>query len=183
MESYEDRLKRFQDGSPTEVISTLTNSINNFLNPEIATAAESDSWSLMVIGIHAVALTLSKGLFGLTGKDAYLRFLRTFVDDAVPGGDFSVVGADIHRWRNVVAHQWLSAAGYTIGFDTSLVVGWERRNGVLVVNPTKYHQGYRRAFQTGSKLWRPQTILSPTEMEAAKARLIDNFVRDSSHGA
>jgi hypothetical protein len=112
MESYEDRLARFENGSPIEVIATLTNSINNFLNPEIEQAARRGSWSLMFMGIHAVALTVSKGFFGLTGRDGYLRFLRTFVDDGAAGGDFSAIGAEIHQWRNVVAHQWLSSAGY-----------------------------------------------------------------------
>jgi hypothetical protein len=176
MESYEDRLARFENGSPIEVIATLTNSINNFLNPEIEQAARGGSWSLMFMGIHAVALTISQGLFGLTGRDAYLRFLRTFVDDEVPGGDFSAIGAEIHQWRNVVAHQWLSSGGYRFGFDTSLDIGWKRDGDIVVVSPTKYHDAYRRAFRTESYLWRPQAILSRTELEAAKARLIDKFM-------
>ena len=176
MEIYQDRLSRFQQGPPTEVISTLTNSINNFFNPEIARAADNESWSLMFMGVHAAALTVSQGLFGLTGREAYLQFLRAFVDDAAPGTDFSSVGTEIHRWRNVVAHQWLSTTGYTFGFDPSMELGWERRDGVVVVNPIKYHEGYRRAFRTESNLWRPQTFLSSAEMEAAKARLIDKFV-------
>lgn len=175
MESYEDRLARFENGSPIEVIATLTNSINNFLNPEIEQAARGGSWSLMFMGVHAVALTISQGLFGLTGPDGYLRFLRTFVDDDVVGGDFSAIGAEIHQWRNVVAHQWLSSAGYRFGFDTGLDIGWQRNGDVVVVNPTKYHEGYRRAFRTESSLWRPQTILSAGELEATKKRLIDKF--------
>jgi|SRR5271157_807486 len=176
MESYEDRLRRFQNGSPIEVIATLTNSINNFLNPEIAKAAEDGSWSLMFMGIHAVALTVSQGFFGLTGQEGYLRFLRTFVDGEVPGADFFSIGADIHRWRNVVAHQWLSSAGYGFGFDTSLERGWQRYDDIVVVNPTKYHEGYRRAFRAESDLWRPQAILSQIQLEAAKKGLIDKFV-------
>jgi len=92
MESHEDRLKRFQDGPPSEVILTLTNSINNYFNPEIAGAATAGSWSLMFMGTHAVALTVSQALFGLTGKDGYLRFLRTFMDQDSPGADFSAIG-------------------------------------------------------------------------------------------
>ena len=63
MESYSDRLRRFQNGPPNEVIQTLLNSINNYFNPEIAKAAEIDSWSRVLMGVHSVAITVSQGLF------------------------------------------------------------------------------------------------------------------------
>jgi hypothetical protein len=175
MESFEDRLKRFQNGPPTEVISTLTNSINNFFNPEITKAAEENCWSLMFMGIHAVALTISQAYFGQTGRDGYLRFLRTFVDGESIGQDFSTIGAEIHRWRNVLAHQWLSSVGHTFGLDPEMEVGWERRGDILVVNPNKYHEQYRQAFQTNSDLWRPENFLSPDELASVKTRLLAKF--------
>jgi hypothetical protein len=176
MESQADRLKRFQDGPPTEVISTLLNSINNFFNNEIARAAEASCWSLMVMGVHAVALTISFGFFGLNGEAAYVRFLREYVDGSEPGADFSSVGSELHTWRNVLAHQWLGSAGHAIGFDPSMAVGWERRSGILVVNPARYHEAYRSAFRTSSPMWKPEKLLTSPELQAAKDRLIDKYV-------
>jgi hypothetical protein len=178
MESFEDRLSRFQDGPPSEVISTLTNSINNFLNPEIAKVAADGSWSLMFMGTHAVALTISESLFGLKGKEGYLHFVRTFMDEESSGANFSSIGAEIHNWRNVLAHQWLSSAGHTFALDSEMEVGWRRRDGLLVANPAKYHEQYRRAFQTSSDIWRPERILSSADLVAAKTRLIEKYMKD-----
>jgi hypothetical protein len=176
MEGQADRLRRFQDGPPGEVISTLLNSIDNFFNNEIARAAEANCWSLMVMGVHAVALTISFGFFGLNGEAAYGRFLREYVDGTEPGADFSSIGNELHTWRNVLAHQWLGTAGHAIGFDPSIAVGWERRSGILVVNPDRYHQAYQNAFRTSSPLWKPEKLLTPAEIQAAKDRLIDKYV-------
>jgi hypothetical protein len=176
MESFQDRLARFQHGPPTEVISTLTNSINNIFNPEIASAAKTGCWSLMFMGTHAVALTVSQGLFGLTGKRGYVRFLQVFVDEGDQKSDFSAIGSEIHEWRNVLAHQWLSGAGHAFGLDPSLESNWQRRDDVLVINPVRYHEAYSQAFRASSNLWRPDTILSSVELEEAKVRLIDKYV-------
>jgi hypothetical protein len=176
MESPEDRLKRFQNGSPTEIWSTLTNSINNFFNPEIDKAAEAGCWSLVIIGIHGVALTLSEGLFGGNSPEkGYVRFLKTFMDRDTPGDDFSVIGAELHRWRNILAHQWLATAGHSFGLDTNMALGWERREGVTVLNPARYHAAYKDAFRTSSPLWRPDRILGADEMQVAKRRLIGKY--------
>ena len=176
MESFQDRLTRFEQGPPTEVISTLTNSINNIFNPEISSAAKTGCWSLMFMGTHAVALTVSEGMFGLTGKRGYLRFLQAFVDKGDPASDFSAIGSEIHEWRNVLAHQWLSGAGHDFGLDPTLDSNWQRREDLLVINPDRYYEAYSQAFRTSSNLWRPERILSSVELEDAKARLIDKYV-------
>jgi hypothetical protein len=176
MESPEDRLRRFEGGPPAEVISTLLNSINNGLNGEIRLAAEAGCWSLVIMATHAVALTVSEGLFDLTGQQGYARFLRTFVDQPDPGQDFSTIGAEVHRWRNVLAHQWLATAGHTFGLDTAMDRGWERRGTSVVVNPARYYAAYRRAFTTSSPLWRPESLLSDAELDGAKDRLIRKYL-------
>ena len=176
MESRDDRLRRFEDNPPTEIISTLINSINNFFNPEIAKAAEDGCWSLVIMGVHSVTLTISFGLFGDDTEKGYVRFLQTFMDSGESGGDYSAIGSKIHDWRNVLAHQWLAAVGHTFGLDPGMDVGWERRGDTTVLNPKRYHEAYRHAFRTSSDLWRPDRILTAEEMEANKRRLIKKYV-------
>jgi hypothetical protein len=175
MESPEARLRRFQDGPPTEIISTLTNSINNIFNPEITKAAETGCWSLVIIGIHAVALTVSEGLFGLSGEAGYVRFLQRYMDSPKPGDNFSLIGSELHRWRNVLAHQWLATAGHSFRLDTGMTLGWEQRDGITVLNPTRYHAAYRHAFRTSSPLWRPDRVLDADELQTSKRRLIRKY--------
>ena len=174
MESPEDRLLRFQ-GPPSEVIGTLTNSINNFFNPEIANAAENRSWSLMLMGIHAVALTVSDGLKGLNGESGYVWFLQTYMDRDEPGADFSAIGGEIHEWRNVLAHQWLATAGHSFALDSGMACGWVRREEITVLNPASYHDAYRYAFRSSSDLWRPDRVLSAEEMQASKERMLGKY--------
>src|ERR1035437_6663698 len=174
MESYSDRLRRFQNGPPNEVIQTLLNSINNFFNPEIAKAAENDSWSLVLIAIHSVATTVSQGLFGVGREKGFIRYLQTYMDGDEPGADFSSIGSELHLWRNVLAHQWLASSGHTIATDTSISLGWERREEALVLNPARFYEAYRHSFSTSSLLWRPAKILTPDELLVVKKRLIRN---------
>jgi hypothetical protein len=175
MESYSDRLLRFQNGPPNEVIQTLLNSINNFFNPEIAKAAQNNCWSLVLIGVHSVALTVSQGLFGVGGEKGFIRYLETFMDGSETGADFSSIGRELHLWRNVLAHQWLASSGHTVGFDTSMSLGWERREETLVLNPARFYDAYRQSFRGSSMLWRPAKILTPDQLQVAKRRLIRDF--------
>ena len=61
-ESREKRLERFKKNPPEEVIDTLLNSLNNYFKNEITltTKAENAQTSLMFLGIHSVALTVSE---------------------------------------------------------------------------------------------------------------------------
>jgi len=174
MESYEDRLRRFQDNGPGEVIGTLLNSINNLFNPEIQRAADQECWSLMMIGTHGVALTIVEGVFGVSGEQGFVRFLKEYMDGAEPGGDWSTIGHELHEWRNVLAHQWLSAAGYGFAWHPGIDVGWERRGDLIVVNPIRYHAAYRQAW-SNPNLWLPNRIITDTDFQKAKRRLIRKF--------
>ena len=117
MEDKQKRYKRLSEGSPVEIIETLLNSMDNFFNREIDSAAGSELWYLVLLGDHAVALTISEGLFGEAGLSGFKIFLEKFVDKDKSGYNFSVIAQDIHNWRNVIAHQWLSASGYSFGID------------------------------------------------------------------
>lgn len=178
MESKDARIQRFQDGSPVEIIETLLNSINTFFNPEIQAVVARDSWNLALLGIHAVALTVAKGLFDKSGPAGYQEFLTRFVDSAQPGRDVSAIAEEIHSWRNVVAHQWLSQRGHDFAFDTALTTGWRRRGDVLHFNPRTYADAYLGAFGADGKIWHWQDMLTNELAHAAKQRMIEKFVRE-----
>jgi len=176
MEDKNNRLKRFQNGSPIEIIETLLNSLDNFMNREIDISAKGECWNLVVIGIHAVALTLSEGLFGKSGITGYKLFLMKFIDIDEKGYDFSVIADDIHNYRNVLAHRWLSQTGYEFGLDFSMKEGYQIRDKITVFNPKRYYQSYNEAFSGGGKIWDYEKILTKDELDQTKDRLIDRYL-------
>jgi len=176
MESKEDRLRRFQNGSPVEIIDTLLNSIDNLLNRQIEHAASLACWDLTILGIHAIALTISEALFNTRGRTGYRLFLERFVDRDEPGRSYSAIADDIHNWRNVIAHQWLAQSGHDIVFDASMDLGWKRDRSTLHFNPKLYTADYITAFDAGGKIWDWQDLLTVEQAEAAKNRLIDKYL-------
>jgi hypothetical protein len=175
MESGTDRLRRFREGPPLEIVDTLLNSIDNYMNREIALALTAECWDLTILGIHAVALTVSEGLYGTAGPEGFKLFLKNFVDVDEEGYDYSIIGGLIHNYRNNLAHQWLAESGYGFGFDTGLVVGWSKIDDITYLNPRAYGESYLGSFSVGGKVWDWATTLEPSEQEAAKARLVSKF--------
>lgn len=174
-ESRNHRLARLQDGAPVEAILTLLNSISNFFNNEIRIAPENGQASLLFLGIHASALTISKALFGKTGKDGYKKFLEAFVDGETEETKFSLIAEDIHDWRNVLAHQWLGSIGHQIGYDYGMASGWKRREDVLFINPKIYCEKYLEAFSSKGRIWDYHSVLSDVEQEQAKERIVKKY--------
>ncbi len=177
-ESAPNRLKRFQNGPPYEVIATLIGSIANFFNNEIALTAEEDNYqsSLLFLGVHAVALTISEGLFDKTGSDGYKLFLEKFIDGDTPDTKFSTIGQLIHDWRNVLAHQWIGSIGHAVGYDYTMDLGWETRGDTTFINPKIYLQQYLKAFGTNGSIWNWRVLLTDLEQEKAKQRLINKYL-------
>ena len=140
-------------------------------------ASDSNLLYLVILGDHAVALTISEGLFGKAGFDGYKLFLEKFVDEGKEGFDFSVIAKEIHNWRNVIAHQWLSASGYGLGIDSDMNLGWQKREGVIYFNPRLYHESFNKAFSAGGKIWRYAEILTEVQMQEAKKRLFEKYQR------
>lgn len=58
-ESKYARLERFRSNAPVEAIETLLNSIDNFFNNEISLTPTHHQTSLLLLGIHSVALTIA----------------------------------------------------------------------------------------------------------------------------
>jgi len=179
-ETKEHRLQRFQNSHPYEVIDTLTNSINNYFNNEIALTIKNGNYqsSLLFLGIHAVALTISEGLFGKTGPDGYKLFLEKFVDGDTPDTKFSAIAQSIHDWRNVLAHQWIGSIGHSIGYDYTMPSGFETRDKVLFINPRIYCEHYLKAFGAGGRIYKYEEYLTDDEMEQVKNRLIKKYLEN-----
>jgi len=177
IEPYEKRLARFQNGSPIESIETLLNSIANFFNNEIIIASGKFQTSLLFLGIHAVALTVSEIFWGLTGEPAYKKFLELFVDGGTENLNFSIVAKEIHTWRNILAHQWLGKEGYNIQYNYEMIQGFELKNGLLTINPKKYCDCYIKAFSAGGKIWEYIKRLNSSELNNAKQKIINKFVK------
>ncbi len=180
MEDKVKRLKRFQENHPSEIIETLLNSIDNHFNSNIEQAFQNKSWFLLILGIHAVALTISEGLFLKSGFDGFRLFLIQFIDEKKEGFDFSEIAWEIHNYRNVVAHTWLSETGYDFGLDFEQERGWEKRDSVIFFNPIKYYEAYKKAFSSGGRIWKYERILKEDGQEKAKKQLLKKYEKGSS---
>lgn len=180
-ESKEKRLKRWQDGPPVEIVENLLNSIDNYFNNEIFLTINEENYqtSLLFLGIHAVALTISEAFFDKKGEEGYGLFLEKFVDGDTEDKKFSEIADEIHSWRNVLAHQWLAKSGYKIGYDYKMNLGWEKRDGVTFINPKIYCNQYLGAFRgDNKKIWRYKNFLSNSELENVKNRLIKKYLKN-----
>jgi len=177
-EPLEKRIKRFQNGNPVEIIETLLNSIANFFNNEIRITTEENHYqtSLLFLGIHAVALTISEGFFNKRGAEGYKIFLEKFVDGNTPDTKFSQIAKTIHNWRNILAHQWLGIGGYNIGYDYASKRGWEKRDETIFINPRIYCEHYLNAFSANGRLWDYQKMFTEEELSQIKDRLLEKFL-------
>lgn len=179
-ETSEKRLKRFQDGSPIESIETLLNSIDNYFNNEIRATIRDLQYpqtSLLFLGIHAAILTISEAFFNDKGASGYKLFLQKYVDGTEDANQFSLIAEDIHDWRNIIAHQWLSNKGHGLSYAYGLDQGWKREDDILHINPRIYCEHYLDAFSGGGKIWRYSSDLTQHELEEIKQRIINKFVK------
>ncbi len=182
-ETKEQRLKRFNDNGPYEVVATITNSMaNNFVN-ELRTVFDNPSnlqTSLMFLGTHSIALTIAYGLWGKGGEDGYKLFLEHFIDGDTPDTKFSTVADGIHEWRNVIAHRWINVAGHSFSYEFNMSEGWREEDEFLLVNPKIYLEQFLKAFGPGGRIYKYDAILTTDQMwEDAKQRFISKYVGDA----
>ncbi|MES2023119.1 MAG: hypothetical protein V4439_00350 [Patescibacteria group bacterium] len=177
-ETKEKRLERFQNGPPYEIIATLLNSIANFFNNEITLTAQQDNYqtSLLFLGVHSVALTISEGLFNKTSLKGYKLFLKKFVDGDTADTKFSTIAKSIHDWRNVLAHQWIGSIGHRIGYDYKMALGWKKIDDVIFINPKIYLEYYLKAFGPSGKIWDWEKMLTKTKQQESKERIIRRYL-------
>lgn len=157
-------------------------SIENHFNNEIKATIDDHGnrqTLLMLLGIHAVALTLSYGFFGKERKEGYKIFLESYMDGDRPDTKFSTIASELHDWRNVIAHRWLSEIGFEIGYNYEMNEGWLKDGNILYLNPAIYLKQYLRAFNRteGGMLYRYNEILNTDELlEGAKKRFLSKYV-------
>lgn len=181
-ETKEQRLKRFTENRPYEVIATITNSMANHLMNELCTVFDNPTnyqTSLMFLGTHSIALTLAYGYFNKGGEDGYKLFLEHFIDGDTPDTKFSTVASRIHEWRNVLAHRWINVAGHSFSYDFSMTEGWKIEGEFLLVNPKIYLAYFIKTFGQGGRIYDYDKILTTAEAwEAAKQRFISKYVNE-----
>lgn len=177
-ESQEQRLKRLQGNSYVEAIETLLNSIDNFFNNEVRLTPDNYQTSLLFMGIHASALTISEVFFNETGLTGYGHFLKHYVDGDTNDRKFSEIAKTIHDWRNVLAHQWLGSIGHQIGYDYEMQSGWEKRDNVTFVNPRIYVEQYLSAFKAGGKIWSYRNDFTEEQLNDIKMRIINKYLKN-----
>ncbi len=179
-EIKEQRLKRFTENHPYEVIATITNSIANYFVNELRTVFDNPvnyQTTLMFLGTHSIALTIAYGLFNKNGEDGYKLFLKQFIDGNTPDTKFSTVAPRIHEWRNVLAHRWINVAGHSFNYDFNMAEGWKIEGEFLLVNPRIYLDQFLKAFGSGGRVYQYEKYLTTDEMwQAAKERFISKYI-------
>jgi len=179
-ETSSDRLNRLSS-DPVEAIGTLLNSIDNHFNNEIRQTISDTTnpqTSLLFLGIHAAILTIGEVFYNLGQPERnYTQVLEQYVDGTTPDTQFSNIATEIHKWRNIVAHQWIGIQGHSIDYDYKMSLGWERRNGILFINPKIYCEHYLAAFQNGGKLWDFENIFTSQELIDIQNRIIVKYQR------
>jgi hypothetical protein len=175
-ESREKRLRRLREGPPVEAIDTLLNSLANFFNNELGITPDHYQSSLLFLGIHASALTISEAPWDATGVKGYKKFLETFVDGTTTDTRFSLIADFIHDWRNVLAHQWVGSIGHQIEYDYDMNLGWAEHDGVIVINPRIYCGLYLKAFAADGIIWKYESMFSEYELEQIKERIIQKYI-------
>lgn len=177
METYKQRLKRFTDGSPTESIGTLTNSIHNFfINTELDIACQKELWSLLILGMFAVIETITDVLYGDSrGNKNIRKYHEIFIDSGELGYEFSRIANEINEWRNALAHKWIYKKGHYLAPDPLQKEGWRRENGVLIINPKIYYECFKKAFEANGKILRIKHLFSEAQLLNGKNRMIKRF--------
>lgn len=182
-ETKEQRLKRFNENGPYEVIATIINSMANYFVNELQIVFDnthSPQTSLMFLGTHSIALTVAHGLWGKRGENGYKLFLENFIDGDTPDTKFSTVADRIHEWRNVIAHRWLNVAGHSFSYDFEMSSGWKIEEEFLLINPKIYLEHFLKAFGSGGKIYDYDKILVTDDMwQKAKERFISKYVENA----
>ena len=182
-ETKEQRLKRFTENHPYEVIATITNSMaNNFIN-ELRAVFDNPAnpqTTLMFLGTHSIALTIAYGLFNKGGEDGYKLFLENFIDGDTADTKFSTVASRIHGWRNVIAHRWINVAGHSFSYDFEMTEGCKMEDEFLLPNPKIYLDQFLKAFAQGGRIYHYDQVLTTDQMwEAAKQRFISKYIDEA----
>src|SRR5437763_73058 len=108
MEKFEDRLRRFAFGSEREFALTYIMMVRNDRLVEVEEAKKRGLTVLSFLGTHAVIQMVGENILGVRGIPGTELYLKSFVDLPQPDRQWSGIAAEVHRMRNVMAHQGFS---------------------------------------------------------------------------
>jgi hypothetical protein len=109
--------------------------------------------------------------YALRGVLATEAFLRRFVDGRNKHERFSLIAAEIHEMRNVMAHQIYSSQTHNIAFDHTTAYGWRRVGSELRINPRIYADRFAAALD-GGKFWNWRKWTTRLQLTKQKYRFI-----------
>ena len=177
MESFENRLSRFLNGSPDEIFGTILDSISNFFLPELQVARERDLTAFTYLGTHAVIQTVTEKMFGFDKPSDGTRFYLTqFVDGESPDRKYSDIADEIHAFRNTLAHMWFSKRGHSRAFDYRISEGWKKDGDTLILNPRIYLDDFLAAFGRGGRIWNARKMVDPATAVVQKFRYLADWL-------
>lgn len=163
------------NGPPISAIIFLNFAISKFFNNELTLTAKNKQTGLLFMGIHASALTISEALWGVGGPTGYKMFLETFMDCSE--ARFAEVAKEIHDWRNILAHQFISKSGHNIDYDYNMRQGFIKKNGDLIINPEIYLQSYLDIFAK-NKILEFFKSLDKTKQQEIKKRIVEKYLEN-----
>lgn len=172
-------IEKFMGGSPINAVILLITSINNFFNNEIRATIEpkSPQTSLLFMGIHAAALTIAEVFFKDRAERGYKRFLEEFIDGDVEDKRFSLIAGEIHAWRNILVHGWLSLRGHNIEYDYEMKDGFKRIGNDLYINPKIYLKLYLNAFSKDGRLWQYINKMCEADLLRSQQIIKQKYIR------
>lgn len=181
METFDQRLLRFQNYPPVEFIETVLNSIHNYYIRELVIASENELGNLLILGIHSIIETISENIFLKKGIDGFIFYLKNFVDANKEGFRFSEIADELNDWRNIIAHQYISRLGHSFGYDYTIEIGYKIDGSIIILNPSILFEQFKSAFEAGNKtkrrIWDYREFLNQDQMEEAKRRFIQKFTK------
>lgn len=181
METFEQRLQRFESEEPAGFIETMLLSIQNSFIPELVIASENRCSDLLILGIHSVIETVSENIFLKKGVSGFKFYLENFVDADKDGFRFSEIADVLNDLRNIIAHQKISKLGHSFGYDYVMQVGYKIDGSIIMLNPSIFFEQFNSAFKNGVKtkrlIWDYSQLLSQEHMETAKRKFIQKFER------
>jgi hypothetical protein len=119
--------------------------------------------TLVFLSTHAFIQTFSENVLGKRGESATKYFLETFMDEHTTASQFSLIAADLHEMRNVMAHQAFSSRTHAMAFNYHMPEGWKRDTGLRHINPNVYAEQFITAID-GGRLWKWERFVTPEQL-------------------
>lgn len=178
-ENPEEVINSLIYGDSRTSASFLIFSIGKFLNNEIRLTTQQNppQTSLMFMGTHGAILTVAEVLFNKKALAGYRKFLEEFMDEELDDRKFSLVAEQIHAWRNILVHGWISLRGHSMEYDYSMEKGHEVREGTLYINPKIYLRQYLNAFEANGKILNYIKRMSREDLKKAQEVIKQKYTR------